>query len=219
MNKTRNTVVRFKRVLGFGASRSGGWISGDTCHAHTTTATTNTRVCCYTPQLVGCYTCTILYHSQGWAVPHVPRMYHPVLEPGVCCYTPLSRRIVTHVYLAQMSTLPCKHLPHWKLCQSTFCSSAASQWFFMTALLLFETSAWDLSALPFSGVRRLVEQRRNCRLMRIVHRYMHEHHWSYADCACVWFSEASFLSWLLHCAFFAAPEPEEIYGQKRGNHQ
>ena len=39
----------------------------------------------------------------------------PTLCTRVHCYTSLSRRIVTHVYLAQMSTLQCKHFSNYKL--------------------------------------------------------------------------------------------------------
>ena len=51
--------------------------SGDTCHAHTSTATANTRVCCYTHTR---YWVLHMYH-QGCAVTHVP-MGYAVTEPS-----------------------------------------------------------------------------------------------------------------------------------------
>ena len=87
-------------ICGFVTSRSSGGRSGDTCLALTSAATTNTGVCCFTPR----------WCSAGMLCPCTNTLCHE------CTVThPSSRRIVTHVYLAQMSTLQCKHFSNCKL--------------------------------------------------------------------------------------------------------
>ena len=118
--------------------------SDDTCHAHGTPRPPPTPGCAVTPPSWWAVThVPTMDQRQECAVTHVLPMYHAVPEPRVWCYTPLSRRIVTHVYLAQMSTLPCKHLPIESSVRAHFAVQPAFHNCFMTALLLFETPAWS----------------------------------------------------------------------------